>query len=256
MIVGHISYGQSDTINKTNKAGLRQGWWVIKAKDVSHIPANCIPDSKIEEGRYKDNKKIGLWTEYYCKGNIKGEIPYKNGIPSGYCKFYFENGCIQEEGLFKKNKWVGDYKLYYFKKDTCGHLRQHFVFDSLGKRISAKYYPIEGQDSKTEIDTIISWPHYNKQDSLRLQLCSCDSIILHGETKLKMSNDQPPHLDWTGKGNYRLYNKYKQLSKCGYFYKAKLIYGYAYYYDEDNKLTYIQKYFNGFYSGNCILGEK
>lgn len=244
------NFNEKDTINIIDATGKKQGHWIVWGKSK---PETCYrPDQKVEEGFYKDNKKIGIWTEYYCKGNIKDQITFVDGRPKGYYKSYYENGCLLEQGIFIINKWVGDYKLYYDKKDTCGKLKQHFVFDEKGKRTYAKYYSPNGNEVQERTDsTFIIIPNYTKQDSLRLESCSCDSVIVTGQKKYRAPGNEYPEVKWTDEGYLRLYRKDKQLSKCGYLYEYKLIYGFVYRYDENNKLIKIEKYFNGKYTGDC-----
>src|ERR1700748_41354 len=75
-----------DTTNFTDDAGKKQGKWVILGKD-AHKP-DYKDDQKVEEGRYVDSKKTGIWKEYYPNTNIKSVITYENNRPNGYAKMY------------------------------------------------------------------------------------------------------------------------------------------------------------------------
>lgn len=122
---------KKDTINMTDVNGKKQGKWIIMGY---HKKGSCYKEmQKIEEGLYKDNKRIGVWTEYYCNSNVKSKIPYIGGRPSGQIIFYYENGMVREEGTWTNNRWVGNYKFNY----DDGTILE-CVFDDKGKEISRK----------------------------------------------------------------------------------------------------------------------
>ena len=74
--------------------GLKQGYWIVlnSVKKLPDYPA----EAKVEEGKYTDSKKIGVWKNYFANGNIKSEITFTNNRPSGYAKMYYENGKVQK----------------------------------------------------------------------------------------------------------------------------------------------------------------
>ena len=102
-----ILFGQSgDTLNRLDDFERRQGYWIIYGKDKQNT--TCYkPEQKIEEGSYVNNKKNGVWKEYFCNGNFKNTLTFANGRPDGYAKMFYENGNLKEEGTWKINKWVG-----------------------------------------------------------------------------------------------------------------------------------------------------
>ena len=120
-----------DTINMTDVNGKKQGQWIIFGR---HAPsADYKPNQKISEGIYKDNRKTGVWIDYYPSGNIKNKVTFVEGRPHGPVYMYFQNGNIQEEGTWKNNRWVGNYKL----TDENGTITEKY-FDDQGKEISSK----------------------------------------------------------------------------------------------------------------------
>jgi antitoxin component YwqK of YwqJK toxin-antitoxin module len=130
----------SDTINKTDVFGKKQGRWVYFGK---HRPEGCFKaDQKAEEGVYTENKKVGIWTEYHCNGNAKSKITFVNGRPEGLCQNFHENGNLMEEGTWKNSRWMGQYKLFH----ENGKVQHDFVFNDMGRREGAqKYYHENGQ---------------------------------------------------------------------------------------------------------------
>ncbi|MEO9532605.1 MAG: hypothetical protein ABJG68_16380 [Crocinitomicaceae bacterium] len=102
--------GQSDTLNQTDKEGLRQGYWIIYGADK---PEKGYCDTcKIEEGTYIDDRKNGVWKKYYKDSQtVRLQGTYVRGRPNGPYIKYYENGCSREEGTFKYKK-KRSYKLY------------------------------------------------------------------------------------------------------------------------------------------------
>src|SRR5687768_14112768 len=127
----NVGYAQSsDTTNLTDAAGLKQGWWVIYAKDKKPTPANYPAENKYEEGKYKDSKKTGVWYTYFSNGKVKSEITFTNGSAKGYAKVYYEDGKLQEEGNWENGRWTGEYKMYH----PNGKLFYEFKYSVSGKR--------------------------------------------------------------------------------------------------------------------------
>ncbi len=100
---------QNDTINQTDKNGLKQGIWII----------------------------------YYNNGEKKSEINYENGVPKGKAIFYYPNGNIRESGNWQVDHWVGDYKYYY----ESGQLSYDWEYNEKGKREGEqKYFHKNGEN--------------------------------------------------------------------------------------------------------------
>ena len=118
-----------DTINRIDINNKKQGLWIVFSK--------TDPSKKIAEGEYQDNRKTGLWKEWYPSGQLKQEITYVNNRPNGFAKFYYENGKVSEQGVWEGNKWVGEYK-YYYKN---GQPAYEWKYNERGKRTGEqKYY--------------------------------------------------------------------------------------------------------------------
>jgi antitoxin component YwqK of YwqJK toxin-antitoxin module len=67
----------------------------------------------ISEGTYVNNKKHGLWKEYYDHtGAIMIEEMYHNGIPHGRYTCFHPNGRIWSEGHFTHGLRQGYFRLY------------------------------------------------------------------------------------------------------------------------------------------------
>jgi hypothetical protein len=131
---GHKGLDNGDTINMTGANGKKQGKWILHGYSKKNP---CYKDMQvIEEGMYKDNKRIGIWTEYHCNGKIKSKITYIDGKPNGITTSNYENGNLKEEGTWINNRWVGNYKLI----DENGTVTEK-IFDEKGKEVSSKITP-------------------------------------------------------------------------------------------------------------------
>lgn len=128
-----------DTLNFIDTTGKKQGYWVI-TNSMLHKPC-YTDDQKVEEGRYLNSKKTGVWTEYYCSGKIKSIFTYVNNRPYGPQKMYYENGQLKEEGIWEKNCWVWD----GYKKYTIDGNIDNTPPDSI--RVLKEYYENENKRS-------------------------------------------------------------------------------------------------------------
>jgi antitoxin component YwqK of YwqJK toxin-antitoxin module len=272
-----------DTCNKIDLEGKKQGKWILLGK---HKPsATCYkPDQEIEKGMYLDNRKTGIWNEYYCNGNLKNKLTFANGRPDGYAIMYHENGKISEEGNWKISKWVGNYKLYY----ENGVVQHEFVFNQSGKREGAQKYfyengqmAIEGNFVNGRENGLIKEYHengdlkaeknYNEGDvdvasiktyEPKKPIVKKSDNILDNAPKITVSKDEAPN-DAAKKGSgpmilngqHTLYNKNKQITKDGIFSNNTFMEGKAYFYNENGILTRIAVYKNGVYIGDTQVDK-
>jgi len=288
-VVARFGYAQSqsfeldpvnnkDTINLIDYTGKKQGKWIVFGKSK---PNTCYAaTSKVEEGKYADNKKAGIWKEFYCNGNMKNKITYTNGRPDGYAIMYHESGKISEEGMWKISKWVGDYKLYY----ENGQVQQEFKFNATGKREGPQKYfyengqvMIEGSWAAGKEAGTIKEYHENgdikaekKYDNGAVDIASIKTyepkkaivkvdkpdnskvlVVKKEETILEPKQKGPMILN----GYHVLYNKSKQKSKDGDFKDNRLMEGKNYIYDENGILKRIEIYKKGAYVGDAQIED-
>jgi antitoxin component YwqK of YwqJK toxin-antitoxin module len=265
-----------DTINKIDADGKKQGKWILMGK---HKPGTCYTvDQKIEEGKYQDNRKAGIWIEYFCNGNMKNKLTFVNGRPDGYAIMYHENGKISEEGNWKNQRWVGNYKLYY----DNGQVQHEFVFNPSGKREGAqKYYyengqiAIEGNFANGKESGLIKEYHENgdlkaeknyadgnvdvasiKTYEPKKPLAKKSDVPADNAPKILVSKDETPNEASAKKtpamlnGQLILYNRNKQITKDGFFKDNRFMDGKAYFYDDNGILTRVAVYKNGIYVGD------
>ncbi len=272
-------YGK-DTINKIDVEGRKQARWIVMGK---HKPGGCYQqEQKIEEGKYKDNKKTDTWIEYYCNSNMKNKLTFVNGRPDGYAQMFHENGKISEEGNWKNNRWVGNYKLYY----DNGQVQHEFVFSQTGKREGVQKYfyengqlAIEGTFSNGKETGVIK--EYYETGDLKAEKTFMDGNVDVASIKeyqpkkpippksdvpadnapiVKVRDDEKPNEAAIKKtaakgplvlnGQYTLYNKNKQITKDGIFKDNRFMDGKAYMYNDNGILTRVAVYKNGIYVGD------
>lgn len=166
LILGHsfVGFSQSDTLNREDNNGWKQGYWRVSAEMLESSP--CPAGQKVEEGRYRDNRKVGTWKYFYCSGRVKSEMTYQDD-KSAYCRNFYENGIIMEEGIWKNGDWTGKYKYYY----ESGKPFYDFSFDENGKRTGYQKYfhengntMIEGQWTEGKESGVIK--EYNANGAL------------------------------------------------------------------------------------------
>lgn len=265
-----------DTTNLTDAQGKKQGKWIIKGK---HKPGTCYqPEQKIEEGRYSDNRKTGIWIEYYCNSNMKNKLTFVNGRPDGYAIMYHENGKISEEGNWKSNRWVGNYKLYY----ENGQVQHQFVFNQNGKRDGSQTYFYENGQKAVEGNFVNgkesgTIKEYYENGDIKAEKNFADGnvdvasikeyqpkkpiekksdIPADNAPKITVAKDEKPNEAVAAKGplilngQHTLYNRNKQITKDGFFKDSRLMDGKAFIYDDNGILTRIAVYKNGIYVGD------
>jgi antitoxin component YwqK of YwqJK toxin-antitoxin module len=266
----------NDTCNKIDVDGRKQGKWILLGK---HKPGTCYdPAAKVEEGKYQDNRKTGIWVEYFCNGNMKNKLTFANGRPDGYAIMYHENGKISEEGNWKVNKWVGNYKLYY----DNGQVQHEFVFNPGGKRDGQQTYyyengqkAIEGNFANGKESGLIKEYHENgdlkaeknyadgnvdvesiKTYEPKKPIAKKSDVPAENAPKLIVAKDETPN-EATKKpgpmilnGIHTLYNRNKQITKDGEFKDNAFMNGKSYIYNENGILTRVAVYKNGVYVGD------
>ena len=270
-----------DSINIIDFQGLKQGRWITFGRSK---PNTCYQlTSKVEEGKYTDNKKNGIWKEYFCNGNTKNKITFQNGRPDGYAIMYHENGKISEEGTWKINKWVGNYKLYY----DNGQVQQEFTFNNGGKREGPqKYYyedgttQIEGNWRAGKESGIIKeyYPNGDVKKEVNYNNGDADvASIKTFEPKKPIKVEAPETIDKSKKviadlkaetlqdpkaklptvlnGPHVLYNKNRQKTADGIFKDNRLMDGKNYKYNNDGILQRVEIYKNGAYIGDAQIDD-
>ena len=133
-----FGWSQSDTLNRTDEAGKKQGYWIYYGKDKTTAG---LPENELyREGAYKDDSKVGLWKIYHNDGvHIRLEGNYENNLPSGNYKKFWKNGTLMEEGTFYNKVYINSRKKYFIN----GILSSNEYYDSLGKITDTAYFYFE-----------------------------------------------------------------------------------------------------------------
>jgi len=269
----------TDSINVIDENNLKQGFWIFYGKD-KRLP-EYEPDQKVEEGRYNDNRKSGIWKKYFATGSLQNEITYQNSRPNGYAKIYYANGQLKEEGIWKGNKWTGKYIMYH----ENGNMYHEFNFNPKGKREGKQRYVYENGQTMIEGD----WKEgkesgviteYYEDGSIKSEknfeggTLDATSVKRYdppaeveasiakkkeeekpsGEGVEVKSTEAPRTIKpFDGNGETKLYNRDLQISKDGLFVNKKLMDGKWYRYDKNGILLRIEVYKNGAHVGDAPM---
>lgn len=248
---------KGDTVNYINKNKHKEGHWIILKKGTDKI---------IQEGKYLQGKKDGLWTAYYSNGQKKSVITYLQGEKKGPAKIYFENENLAEEGTWQIDKWVGKYKTYY----RNGKLSFSWNYNEKGTRSGYQQYfyengkiKIEGEWEDGKEKGIIR--EYYSSGVLKAEKTFSDgNIDINIIKKEELSENETEIIDnsikdtnktilikpdtvkfFSGSGYHVFYNKEKKIEKDGIFSNGILINGKHYIYDENGVLIKTAIYKDG-----------
>lgn len=270
----------SDTLNQVDPStGLKQGYWIVY-NSIKKLPAYPA-EAKVEEGKFADSKKTGMWKMFYPNGNIKSEITFTENRPKGYAKMYYENGKLQEEGNWENNRWVGDYKSYYENGQTF----YNFKYTNTGKREGKQEYFYDNgkvmmtgemHDGK---ETGV-WEERYENGDLRAKKAFNDGALDAENTEVYAPKEPlPPKKEeiskepakvvdskiekanaaakpFDGNGYAKLFLPGARISKDGEFKNYRLIDGKDYIYNMDGILERIAVYKTGKYVGDAPIEDK
>jgi antitoxin component YwqK of YwqJK toxin-antitoxin module len=125
---------RGERINVTDLDSMKQGRWYYFYDSLQTI-VSCT-------GTYVDNKRQGVWTEFYRNGNRRSEISYQDNHKYGLMKSFYENGNLAEEGYWYGQHWVGGYKFYF----SSGKIAYDWNYGDEGNRVGEQsYYYENGQ---------------------------------------------------------------------------------------------------------------
>jgi antitoxin component YwqK of YwqJK toxin-antitoxin module len=268
-----LAPGGKDTINYTDVAGKKQRHWILFGK---HKPGTCFaPTQKAEEGDYKENRKTGMWMEYYCNGTVKNKVTFMNGRPDGYAVIYYENGKVQEEGQWKNNRWVGNLKQYY----ENGTVQHDFKYNESGKKEGMQTYnhengnvAVQGSFVDGKENGVVK--EYTADGKLRSertynsgQVAAVKVYDVGDEKKVEKIKDEPKLVVKADEkpmgaekagpmilnGKHTLYDKNHHVTKDGLFENNTFMEGKAYMYNDNGILTRVMIYKGGKYVGDGVI---
>jgi antitoxin component YwqK of YwqJK toxin-antitoxin module len=101
----------------------------------------------ISEGRYVNNRREGIWKQYYPSGKIRAILNYKKGWEHGNQKIYAETGELISEFTYRYGRKQGNYTLYY----NNGMIKEKGNYDISSFRSYVPHPPPAGNSNDTEL---------------------------------------------------------------------------------------------------------
>ncbi|MEZ4790146.1 MAG: toxin-antitoxin system YwqK family antitoxin [Flavobacteriales bacterium] len=265
-----------DTLNRVDEMGRKQGFWKVTAPNADK--PGYSDGQLIEEGRYTNSKRIGLWKRYWPNGKVMSEITYQMGRPRGAYKTYYPNGRTEEQGNWDLDRNTGKFQRYH----PNGQLAQDFVFTPEGVRDGEqKYYHENGQlavqvnvEQGKEDGTL---KRYTPDGQLQQVAEFNDGVINAANSKylkpvpkaeeVKVDPKAAPAPAVTAEettnavtfrenGYNTLYDRQLRISQQGEFKQGRLYDGRRYSYDKDGILQRIQVFKQGRYSGDAVITDE
>lgn len=253
-----------------DELGRKQGYFTILGKDRPELDYPL--EGKVEEGSFKDDRKVGEWIVYHPDGvtpRLKGT--FKDGRPNGPYEKFYPNGVMSEKGTFSDKKQLGEFETYTEE----GVLQQKKVFNEDGKQDGPMVinYP-DGQPQITgqyvNGKRVGEFNSYWKDGSLKErsvydengELISQETGVPEpvSTTKPVSASGGPSGRDgymrgaeFKPDGYNKVYNKAEEIWMDGQFKSGKLWDGKLYKYDSDGILLKIEIWKNGAYHSDGQL---
>jgi antitoxin component YwqK of YwqJK toxin-antitoxin module len=265
-----------DTLNRVDEMGRKQGYWkfVAPATEKPGYPNGAL----VEEGRYANSKRVGIWRRYWPNGTVMSEITYQFGRPRGEYKTYYPNGKVEEQGSWDLDRNTGTFQRYH----ANGKLAQDFVFNAHGVRDGEqRYFHENGQlavqvsvEEGREDGTL---KRYTADGQLQQVAQFNDGVINAANSKyirsvptaedVKVDPKAPAApvvtaaettnaVAFRENGYNTLYDRQLRISQQGEFQNGKLSDGKRYTYDANGILTRIQIYKDGRYAGDAVITDE
>ena len=120
----------NDSINKTDKNGMKQGHWLKK-----------YPNGNIQyDGYFKDNQPFGAFKRYFENDTLHSLLIFSNDSKEAYASIFHANGFIASKGKYinqlKEGKWQ------FFSSNRNGYLICEEEYrTNIRHGASLKYYP-------------------------------------------------------------------------------------------------------------------
>ncbi len=274
--LAQASTSSPDTLNRLDEMGRKQGWWQINA------PLENKPDYSngqlIEEGKYTNSKRSGVWRRYWPNGKVMSEIAYQMGRPRGQYKTYYPDGKVEEQGTWDLDRNTGAFKRYH----PNGQLAQDFKFNDYGVRDGVQKYFHENGRVEVEVAVVEgkeqgTLKRYYANGDLQ-QVAQFDDGAINASTSKfikpagKVETPQPEPaaavaperkeeertnaVAFRDNGYNTLYDKQLRLSQQGEFRNGQLLNGKYYRYGRNGELVKIEVYTNGRYAGNAVITDE
>lgn len=122
-----ISFAQSDTINKIDTKGNKQGYWKKAEGGILKY-----------EGRFHNNIPAGTFKYYYPDGKIKAISTFSDQGKKSRAQLFFETGLLKAEGNYLNEKKDSLWKFYNDKQVL---IAEEFYKDNKKEGLRRTYYP-------------------------------------------------------------------------------------------------------------------
>ena len=120
----------SDSINKTDNNGKKQGHWIKRYLN-GHIQYN---------GYFKDDQPTGVFKRFFENDTLRSVLVFSSDGKMAEASIYHPNGCIASKGKFvnqmKEGKW-----LFYSARIEAYLICEEEYLNNLKNGPSLKYYP-------------------------------------------------------------------------------------------------------------------
>lgn len=265
-----------DTLNRTDEMGRKQGFWKVTAPNADK--PGYTDGQLIEEGRYTNSKRIGLWKRYWPNGKVMSEVTYQMGRPRGEYKTFYPTGKVEEQGSWDLDRNTGKFQRWH----PNGQLAQDFTFTPDGVRDGEqKYYHENGQlavqvnvDHGKEDGTL---KRYTADGQLQQVAEFNDGVIdaansryirpvpKADEVKVDPKAEPAPvvtpeestnAVTFRENGYNTLYDRQLRISQQGEFKLGRLWDGKRYSYDRNGILQRIQIFKKGRYAGDAVITDE
>lgn len=270
------SSASADTLNRLDELGRKQGYWRIAAPKEDR--PGYTDGQVIEEGRYSNSKRVGLWRRYWPNGRVMSEITYVMGRPKGAYRTFYPTGKPEEQGTWDLDRNTGGFKRWH----PNGQVSQEFIFDAYGVRDGLqKYYHENGQ---LEVAVTISkgreegtLKRYYANGDLQ-QTAEFDNGVINAANSRYIKPARPveaPAADPAAQaaparseeettnavafrpdGYNTLYDKQLRISQQGEYRKGQLWNGKVFRYSKAGILYRIEVYIEGRYAGTGVIPEE
>lgn len=265
-----------DTLNRLDEMGRKQGYWVVVAPQTEK--PGYANGRTVEEGRYANSKRVGVWKRYWPNGNVMSEINYQMGRPKGDYRTFYPNGTTEEQGTWDLDRNTGKFQRWH----TNGKLAQDFVFNAYGVRDGEqKYFHENGQ-----LAVVVSVNEGREEGTMKRYTAGgqLQQVAEFEGGVMDVSNSRfirpVPKADevavdpkaapapavttdettnavlFRENGYNTLYDKQLRISQQGEFQKGRLYEGRRFSYDKDGLLERIQVYRGGRYAGDAVITDE
>ena len=265
-----------DTLNRIDEMGRKQGFWKVTAPNADK-PAYTA-GQLIEEGRYTNSKRVGVWKRYWPNGKVMSEITYQMGRPRGSYKTFYPSGRAEEQGSWDLDRNTGKFQRWH----PNGQLSQDFTFTADGVRDGEQRYYHENGQLAVEVEVEQgkedgTLKRYTADGQLQQVAQFEDGVIDASNSKylkpvpkaeeVKVDPKAAPAPAVTAEestnavafrenGYNTLYDRQLRISQQGDFKQGRLWNGRRYAYDKDGILQRIQVFKRGRYAGDAMITDE